>query len=180
MMDCPPACPVRPPGRVLATLKMKPHIEASREEGLKRIMIRPYGASQVRPTRRTPFPLLSHRVLTLVCGEVQGCSVVIFEPKAKAQAPCNVATLHRSRLSSTFKNHCRPMQVVGAMKRVGLAYCMNQPWLTTSDCPVRALLGKAANSTATSATSSSVVNSPSTVSLSMIFLMTSCSLIPSI
>ena len=51
-------------------------------------------------------------------------------------------------------------------------YCMNQPWLTTSDWPVSALLGKAANSRATLATSSVVVNSPSTVSFSITFLMT--------
>jgi hypothetical protein len=44
---------------------------------------------------------------------------------------------------------------------------MNQPWLTTSDCPVKALDGNDANSNATFATSSTVVNSPSTVSLSM-------------
>src|SRR5664279_596088 len=58
-------------------------------------------------------------------------------------------------------------------------YCMNQPWLTTSDWPVSALLGKLANSSATSATSATVVNSPSTVSLSITFLMMSSSLMPS-
>jgi len=46
---------------------------------------------------------------------------------------------------------------------------MNQPWLTTSDCPVSALLGNDANSNATCATSAVVVNSPSTVSLSSRF-----------
>ena len=57
---------------------------------------------------------------------------------------------------------------------------MNQPWLTTSDCPVSAFVGKPANSSATRATSSVVVNSPSTVSFSITFLMTSSSLMPSV
>src|SRR5215471_16623348 len=56
---------------------------------------------------------------------------------------------------------------------------MNQPWLTTSDWPVNALLSKPAKNTAVSATSSTVVNSPSTVSFSMTFLMTSASEMPS-
>src|SRR5262249_14408204 len=59
------------------------------------------------------------------------------------------------------------------------AHCMNQPWLTTADCPFSALLGKAANSTANSATSAVVVNWPSTVSFSITFLTTSSSLMPS-
>src|SRR5262245_12076739 len=59
------------------------------------------------------------------------------------------------------------------------AHCMNQPWLTTTDWPVSAVVGKAANSTASSATSPTVVNSPSTVSFSITFLTTSSSLIPS-
>ena len=57
-------------------------------------------------------------------------------------------------------------------------YCMNQPWLTTMDWPVNAVvLAPAKNSTA-SATSSVVVNWPSTVSFSMTLLMTSSSLMP--
>lgn len=35
---------------------------------------------------------------------------------------------------------------------------MNQPWLTTRDCPVSALLGQAAKVSAAWATSSTVVN----------------------
>src|SRR3546814_6104074 len=42
-------------------------------------------------------------------------------------------------------------------------HCMNQPWLTTRLCPVSALVSKAASVSATLATSSTVVNSPSTV-----------------
>src|SRR5262245_38763805 len=42
---------------------------------------------------------------------------------------------------------------------------MNQPWLTTSDWPVSAFDSNAAKNSAASATSSTVVNSPSTVSL---------------
>jgi hypothetical protein len=56
-------------------------------------------------------------------------------------------------------------------------YCMNQPWLTTRDWPVSALVGNAAKSSAMRATSS-VVNSPSTVSLSITLRITSASLIP--
>src|SRR3954454_12648215 len=58
-------------------------------------------------------------------------------------------------------------------------HCIDQPWLTTSDCPVSALVSKPAKNTAVSATSASVVNSPSTVSFSMTFLMTSASEMPS-
>ncbi len=32
----------------------------------------------------------------------------------------------------------------GTRPELGPAYCMNQPWLTTSDCPVSALVGEAA------------------------------------
>ena len=53
------------------------------------------------------------------------------------------------------------------MLRRASGYCMNQPWLTTSDCPVSALVGKAAKRRATAATSAVVVNSPSTVSFSI-------------
>src|SRR5262249_17082552 len=60
-----------------------------------------------------------------------------------------------------------------------LAHCMNQPWLTTSDCPVNALLSKPAKNTAVSATSATVVNSPSTVSFNITFLTTSSSEMPS-
>src|SRR2546430_17333844 len=47
---------------------------------------------------------------------------------------------------------------------------MNQPWLTTNDWPVSAFDGNEAKKSATSATSSTVANSPSTVSLSMTLL----------
>src|SRR3954452_23458802 len=43
-------------------------------------------------------------------------------------------------------------------------HCIDQPWLTTSDWTVGALISKPAKNTAVSATSASVVNSPSTVS----------------
>ncbi|WP_233417273.1 hypothetical protein, partial [Halovulum marinum] len=56
---------------------------------------------------------------------------------------------------------------------------MTHPWLTISDCPVRALVGNAAKRCAISATSSTVVNSPSTVPPSITLLMTSSSEIPS-
>src|SRR5258705_2678392 len=56
----------------------------------------------------------------------------------------------------------------GACRRANLlSHSMNQPWLTTSDWPVSALVGRAANIGATRTTSSVVANSPSTVSLSM-------------
>src|SRR6185436_19688380 len=59
--------------------------------------------------------------------------------------------------------------------RTLLPHCMNQPWLTTIDWPVRALLRAPAKNSTQSATSSVVVNSPSTVSFSMTCLMTSAS-----
>src|SRR5262245_2044168 len=71
----------------------------------------------------------------------------------------------------------RPVAV--SPDRRGRRYCMNQPWLTTSDWPVRALLSNPAKKTAVSATSATVVNSPSTVSFSITFLMTSASEMPS-
>ncbi len=43
------------------------------------------------------------------------------------------------------------------------AYSMCQPWVRSTDWPVSALVGNAANTKAISATSSSVVNSLSTV-----------------
>src|SRR5437899_9598396 len=57
-------------------------------------------------------------------------------------------------------------------------YSMCQPWLTITDWPVSAFEGKAAKKSATSATSAKVVNSPSTVVLSITFLITSCSVMP--
>ena len=57
--------------------------------------------------------------------------------------------------------------------------CIKNPWLTPIDWPVSALLGKLARKTAMAATSSVEVNSPSTVSRSITFLMTSSSVIPS-
>ena len=56
---------------------------------------------------------------------------------------------------------------------------MNHPWLTTIDWPVSAFDGKAARNSAASATSWTVVNSPSTVSFSIMVLITSASEIPS-
>ena len=56
---------------------------------------------------------------------------------------------------------------------------MCQPWLTQIDWPVSALVLKAARNSAISATSSTVVNSLSTVSASMISLTTRSSLMPS-
>ena len=72
-------------------------------------------------------------------------------------------------------------RAVGNPAKLGeLSYCMNHPWLTTTDCPVSAFEPKEARNKAVSATSSTVVNSPSTVSFSMTFLMTSCSEMPSV
>ena len=62
---------------------------------------------------------------------------------------------------------------------VGDCYCIKHPWLTTIDWPVKAFEAKEARNSAVSATSSIVVNSPSTVSFSMMVLMTSCSEMPS-
>src|SRR5262249_38181126 len=58
-------------------------------------------------------------------------------------------------------------------------YSMNQPWLTTSDWPVSALVLKPAQNSTALATSWVVVNSPSTVSFSITCLITSSSLMPS-
>lgn len=55
---------------------------------------------------------------------------------------------------------------------------MNLSWLTTNDCPVGALLGQAAKVSAVCATSSTLVNCASTVSLSITVRITSSSLIP--
>src|SRR5262249_3601139 len=63
--------------------------------------------------------------------------------------------------------------------RLSEVYCMNHPWLTTTDWPVSAFDGNAARNTATSATSCAVVNSPSTVSFNITVLTTSASEIPS-
>ena len=57
---------------------------------------------------------------------------------------------------------------------------MDQPWLTTSDCPVSALELNAAKNRTASATSSTVVNSPSTVPLSITSLITASSEMPSV
>src|SRR5262249_11506439 len=60
-----------------------------------------------------------------------------------------------------------------------IRYCMNHPWLTTMDWPVNAFEPNDARNSAVSATSSTVVNSPSTVSLSMTLLITCSSVMPS-
>src|ERR1700719_1956716 len=70
-------------------------------------------------------------------------------------------------------------KVAGPNTPEGTYYSMHQPWLTTTDWPVIALVGNAAKNTATSATSWVVVNSPSTVSFSITFLITSASEMPS-
>src|SRR5262249_14123187 len=70
----------------------------------------------------------------------------------------------------------------GAGRAGGVArstYCMNQPWLTTSDWPVYTVDEAAAKNRTASATSSVVVNSPSTVSFNMTLRMTSSSEMPS-
>src|ERR1700690_963316 len=61
---------------------------------------------------------------------------------------------------------------------VAAAYCMNQPWETTMDWPVSALLSNPAKNRAVAATSATVVNSPSTVSFNITFLITSASEMP--
>ena len=55
---------------------------------------------------------------------------------------------------------------------------MCQPWLAMIDCPVNAFVGNAARNTAIAAMSATVVNSPSTVVLSMTPCTTACSLMP--
>ena len=55
-------------------------------------------------------------------------------------------------------------QADGSGRQAVVRHCICQPWLTMSDCPVNASEGNAAKKTATSAMSSAVVNSPSTVS----------------
>jgi hypothetical protein len=67
------------------------------------------------------------------------------------------------RLVSTAQNGRAPFNGL-------FIYCIDQPWLTIRDWPVNALELKPAKKTAASATSSTVVNSPSTVSFSMMFL----------
>src|ERR1700746_1671711 len=72
--------------------------------------------------------------------------------------------------------------VYGAPHQLGTfdcVHCINQPWLTTIDWPVNAFDPNEAKNNAVCATSSTVVNSPSTVSLSITFLITSCSEMPS-
>src|ERR1700676_4150083 len=58
-------------------------------------------------------------------------------------------------------------------------YCINQPWLTTNDCPVSAAVGKAARNNVVWAISSTVVKTPSTVPPSITFRTTSSSVSPS-
>lgn len=55
---------------------------------------------------------------------------------------------------------------------------MNQPWLTTIDWPVRALVGNPAKKSTAADTSSIVVKSPSTVLFSITFRITCCSVMP--
>ena len=58
--------------------------------------------------------------------------------------------------------------------------CIDQPWLTVKDCPVNALEANDAKNSAAAATSSTVVNSPSTVSLSMTSRTTDSAEMPSV
>src|SRR5262245_36788289 len=67
----------------------------------------------------------------------------------------------------------------GCVGAGGLPYCTNQPWLTTSDWPVYTLDDAPAKNRTAYATSSVVVNSPSTVSFIMTLRMTSSSEMPS-
>src|SRR6516225_7648524 len=73
-------------------------------------------------------------------------------------------------------NHAPPC-ARAACARAG--YSMNQPWLTMRDWPVNAFVFAAAKKSAASATSSVVVNPPSTVSFSITLWTTSSSEIPS-
>src|SRR5439155_16076075 len=79
---------------------------------------------------------------------------------------------HSTKNDRVFANTRR------ARSRDAGGYSMCQPWLTITDWPVSAFEGNAAKKSATSATSAKVVNSPSTVVLSITFLITSCSVMP--
>src|SRR5215470_10659710 len=79
------------------------------------------------------------------------------------------------RIVGSAGNRRHPVTARARVGVGGLPYCMNQPWLTTSDWPVHTLDDAAAKNRTASATSSVVVNSPSTVSFSMTLRMTSAS-----
>src|SRR3954451_5038427 len=88
---------------------------------------------------------------------------------------CNVRGRGERLLVSLYETRVR---LCKCRSRDATRYSMCQPWLTITDWPVSAFDGKAAKKSATSATSSSVVNSPSTVFFSITFLITSASVIP--
>jgi len=54
---------------------------------------------------------------------------------------------------STRRHNGRPLEALPAAREIFLNHCMNQPWLTISDCPVRALDSNEAKKSAASATS---------------------------
>src|SRR5262249_39227637 len=106
--------------------------------------------------------MFKHRTRDLVLG---------FRHKEKIYP---AATSSQGRHPKTFteavivplaNSACRASK--GCVGVGGLPYCMNQPWLTTSDWPVYTLDDAAAKNRTASATSSVVVNSPSTVSFNM-------------
>ena len=83
-------------------------------------------------------------------------------------------------LTKTFMVHIPYRGAAPALRcrRATRAHCMCQPWLTVRLCPVSALVSNAARNRATFAISSTVVNSVSTVSFSMIVRTTSSSRMP--
>jgi hypothetical protein len=67
-------------------------------------------------------------------------------------AALNVTALNGGA-SSCSGDGRRFLHLDAQLEQAQRAHCMNQPWLTTSDCPVSALLSKPAKNTAVSATS---------------------------
>src|SRR6516165_12619685 len=107
----------------------------------------------------------------------------VFGPQRRSRNVCSRAKrggqrARWPRLHDAQARQTRPMltQINAADEatktRLTEVYCMNHPWLTTTDWPVSAFDGNAARNTATSATSCAVVNSPSTVSFNITVLTT--------
>src|SRR5215813_6191733 len=107
--------------------------------------------------------------------------IVCFWPQAAVPKCLLSRQARRPRLHDAQARQTRPMltrinEADEATKpRLSEVYCMNHPWLTTTDWPVSAFDGNAARNTATSATSCAVVNWPSTVSFNITVLTTSAS-----
>src|ERR1700730_2035401 len=80
---------------------------------------------------------------------LEACAHDVSSPHFGVQSPCAM--------------NCTKLRRRFSRSPVGLAYCINQPWLTTNDCPVSAAVGKAARNKVVSAISSTVVKTPWTV-----------------